>query len=118
MINVITSSRYKINRKAIKKLAAEILQNNSFDLNSDLNIIFAGKIKLREISKKYKQEDVALPVLTFVYNEKTEDNGQYLGEVLICYPQAVLMAAQKNKTVNEIIERLVKHGIDNIIKNV
>lgn len=117
MINIISSSRYKIARKSIKDVASGFLSEHGFSEGHDINIIFAGKNKLKIIAKKYKHENLALPVLTFVYNESDEGK-KYLGEVFICYPQAVIMAAQKGKKVDEIIEKLVLHGLDNIIKNV
>jgi ssRNA-specific RNase YbeY (16S rRNA maturation enzyme) len=39
-----------------------------------------------------------------------------LGEIFICYPQAVLLAAERNKKVETVIEQLIKHGIENVIK--
>jgi ssRNA-specific RNase YbeY (16S rRNA maturation enzyme) len=116
MISVISPSRYKVNKKQIKTFASNVMLENGIVTRHAVNIVFAGKKKLKDLSQKYKHENVALPVLTFVYNEPS-DGQKYLGEVLICYPQAVLLAAQKNKTVEETIIKLVKHGLDNIIKN-
>jgi len=82
-----------------------------------LNIVFVGKKKMKTVSKKYKQENVALPVLSFSYLEesKTSKADNVLGEIFICYPQAVLLAAEKDKKVDNIILQLLKHGIDNIL---
>ncbi len=38
-----------------------------------------------------------------------------LGEVFICYPQAVLLAAERNKKVNDILKWLIEHGVDNLV---
>ena len=38
-----------------------------------------------------------------------------LGEVFICFPQAVLLAAERNKRVNDILTWLIEHGLDNLI---
>jgi len=107
MINITTSSRYKINRKKIKE---------TFNIDGVINIIFVGKNKMRLIAKKYKKENLALPVLSFNYDESTIDkNEKLLGEVFICYPQAVLLSAERNKKVDDTILNLIKHGIENII---
>jgi len=53
---------------------------------------------------------VALPVLTFYYKE------QNIGEIFICYPQMILLAAERNKTVDYILDFILKHGIENLIK--
>jgi len=69
---------------------------------------------MKTVAKRYKKEPLALPVLSFTY-DREKDN--LLGEVFVCYPQAVLLAAERNKKVEIIIESLIKHGIDNILKN-
>jgi len=116
MINFNTSSRYKINRKKIKDFAQNYLSNQGFSLDFTINIVFIGKNKMKNLCQNYKKEDVALPVLSFYYNEKQEEQ-VLLGEVFICYPQAVILAAQRNKKVDEVIIDLIKHGIDNLINH-
>ena len=116
MVTIVSSSRYKINRKQIKQFVATVLEEYRISETHTVNIIFAGKTKLKALAKTYKNENVALPVLTFFYNEKSDDE-LYLGEILICYPQGVLLAAQKNKGVDEMILSLVKHGLQNLLSN-
>jgi len=89
------------------------LQKNGVDSHYALNIIFIGRTKMKSIASKYKKEREALPVLSFAYDHE-KDN--LLGEVFICYPQAVLLAAERNKTVEVIINSLIEHGIENILK--
>lgn len=112
IISIFSSSRYKINRKLIKAKAVEVLTTLNAQPSTTLSIAFVGKNKMRSVSKTYKNEDEALPVLSFPFNEQRED-GLFLGEILICYPQAVLMAAHKNKRVDDVINFLVQHGIEN-----
>ena len=71
---------------------------------------------MHQISSQYKNEDEALPVLSFLYNEK-ETNNHLLGEVIVCYPQAVLLAAQRNKKVDDILMQLIEHGVKNLLEN-
>lgn len=115
MINVISSSRYKINRQKIKKLVNDYLLAKNVPLGYSINIVFVGKNKMRQLALNYKQENEALPVLSFPYNEKQDDD-ILIGEVFVCYPQAVLLAAQRNKKVDETITSLITHGIDNLLK--
>lgn len=120
MLNIISSSRYKIDRASIQKQVEQILSNYPITPQSVLNIVFVGKKKMNEYSKKYKGEDVALPVLSFSYlgQEKTDsvEEAEVIGEVIICYPQAVLLAAERDKKVDYIISFLVEHGVKNILK--
>lgn len=116
-INIVCPSRYKINREKIRKIVNSFLQEQNLKLfeNSAINIVFVGKNKMKDLSKKYKNEDEALPVLTFPVEEKIEDE-VLLGEIVICYPVAVLMAAQKEKSVDKIIEFLLNHALNVLFK--
>lgn len=117
MLNIVSSSRYKVNRKLVKKTAEEILTSYNIPSSAILNIVFIGKKKMKTITIKYKQENVVLPVLSFSYYDlnPTLRVENILGEIFICYPQAVLLAAEREKKVDDIILFLLKHGIENII---
>ena len=114
MVSVICPSRYKVNRKYTKQEAEEYLKKNDIANHNILNIIFVGKNKMRTVAVKYKNENEALPVLSFSYDQ---DKDGLFGEIFICYPQAVLLAAERNKKVDQIISWLVKHGIDNLVNS-
>lgn len=116
MINIVSSSRYKISKKQLKESVLKLLLQHGLSDNYEINLAFVGRNKMKEISSKYKHEDVALPVLTFLYDER-EGEGRFLGEILICYPQAVLLAAERGKKVNDVILNLVDHGIRNLTQN-
>lgn len=113
MVNVICPSRYKINRKLIKLTTDQFLKQLEIPSHYILNIIFIGRTKMKQVASKYKKDPIPLPVLSFTYNR---ENDNLLGEVFICYPQAVLLAAERNKTVDKIINNLIEHGVENIIK--
>jgi len=118
MLNIISSSRYKINRALVKRIASEVLNTYGIPENAIFNIVFIGKKKMTDIATKYKKENVALPVLSFAYNSdtSTNDGESAFGEVFICYPQAILLAAERQKKVDDIMTFLVKHGMENLLK--
>jgi ssRNA-specific RNase YbeY (16S rRNA maturation enzyme) len=103
MINIICPSRYKINKSFIKS-------HIKIPSSLTLNIIFVGKIKMKKISIEYKKDDIIHPVLSFFYPEEN------VGEIFICYPQLIYLAAQRNKSVDETILYLINHGINNLHK--
>jgi rRNA maturation RNase YbeY len=115
MINIVCSSRYKINRSLIKEKTADILRKSGYQNEPILNLVFIGKNKMREIANKYKKEDEALPVLTFAYDEETNED-DFLGEIFLCYPQIVLLAAERDKKVDRMIMMMIEHGINNLLK--
>jgi rRNA maturation RNase YbeY len=116
MINIFTSSRYKIDKKAIKDFAQDVLYRYHSTNLVAVNIVFVGKRKMKDIARTYKDEDVALPVLAFPYENDRKNTENVVGEVIICYPQAVLLAAEREKKVEEMMKQLIEHGIQNLYK--
>ena len=87
-----------------------------FSKKRHLNLIFIGKTKMKSISSTYKNEDVALPVLSFPIRDNSNPEKEFIGEVFICYPQAILLAAERNKRVDDLMTELVEHGVRNLLK--
>jgi len=115
MINIVSSSRYKINRQKIKDFLADFFEKKQINLDQSLNIVFVGKNKMKVFTEKYKNEKETLPVLSFKYNEDIGDQEVLLGEVIICFPLVILLAAERNKRVDEMINELVIHGVNNLL---
>ncbi|MFS8159249.1 MAG: rRNA maturation RNase YbeY [Candidatus Roizmanbacteria bacterium] len=121
MISVFISPRYLIDKDELIKKVTKILKSSDVDAALQLNIAFVGKRKMKQIAMTYKNEDVALPVLSFPYlsagdsqtPEFTEE--KMFGEIVLCFPQAVLLAAEKNKPLDSMILNLIEHGIRTIL---
>jgi len=94
----------------------EVFEKEQIDQNYSLNVVFVGKNKMKVFTEKYKNEKETLPVLSFKYDEDIGEKEVLLGEVIICFPLVILLAAERNKRVDEMINELVKHGIKNLIK--
>ncbi|MFA5770423.1 MAG: rRNA maturation RNase YbeY [Patescibacteria group bacterium] len=116
MINIVSSSRYKINRQKIKILVQSVFEKEQINSDLSLNVVFVGKNKMKVFTEKYKGEKETLPILSFKYNEDIGEKEVLLGEVVICFPLVILLAAERNKRVDEMINELVKHGIENLLK--
>jgi len=116
MIRIITSSRYLVNRKRIRDFVDDFFRKNNIDSSLSVTLVFVGKTKMRSIASVYKHEDVALPVLAFPYRNDVEMGEPLLGEVFLCYPQIVLLAAERNKRLNPLIDELIEHGLKNLLK--
>jgi ssRNA-specific RNase YbeY (16S rRNA maturation enzyme) len=116
MINVITSSRYKIHKKKLKTYTESLMHQYGIAEDKVVNIVFIGRRKMRTIANEYKHEDVALPVLAFPYKGEQLGEEALFGEIILCYPQVVLLAAEREKTLDTMIEQLVDHGFKNLLK--
>lgn len=117
MITVFSDSRYKIQTKKVKKSTETYLNERGVGNTYNISIVFIGKRKMKLIASKYKHENVALPILSFLYDNTsiptTEETVEpQTIELFICYPQAVLLAAEKEKSVYGLIEELIHHGIE------
>lgn len=113
-VNIVSSSRYKINRKQIKNEVTEWCRQYGLADQYTINIVFIGRTKMKKIASQYKKEDVALPVLAFPYLKEKINNEKLLGEIFICYPQTILLAAERNRKVDETILKLIEHGLENL----
>lgn len=114
MINIYSSSRYKINKSGIKKYTQTLLEKYEGQRPGTLNIAFVGKRKMKEVANEYKDENVALPILSFSYLHERKNGDDLIGELIICYPQAVLLAAERDKKVDDMMYQLIEHGLQNI----
>ena len=47
MINIVSSSRYRINRKKIKVFVENVFINEQISSNYSLNVVFVGKNKMK-----------------------------------------------------------------------
>ena len=116
MINVTAPSRYRISKKNIRQLGAFLYGKYSLPADAILNIVFVGKRKMISIASAYKKENVALPVLSFKYAESSPEKEDLLGEIFICYPQVILLAAERGKKVDDTLANLIEHGLQNLLK--
>lgn len=119
MVNLINKGRYKVNKKTILTKLDSILSEQKIGDEYDFTIILVGRRKMKYITEKYKKENETLPVLSFSYPEKIDDSLKdesiTRGEIFICYPLAVLLAAEKDTTVDKMLLELSVHGLRNIL---
>lgn len=70
-VNVLiyVESRYKVNRKRVKKAVAEILTANSVTSPVEVSLAVVGDRKMKSLNKKYRNLDKTTNVLSFPLNE-------------------------------------------------
>lgn len=118
MIHIVAPSRYKVYRKQIAAYAQSVQSAHGIDPRAIINIVFVGKRKMMELARTYKQENVALPVLSFAYLDSFDVSEEpVFGEIIMCYPQVVLLAAEREKTIERVIEDLTDHAFQNLMKD-
>lgn len=118
MVMIFSDSRYKIDRGAIQNQSKLVFKKAGFSDMDILNIIFVGSRKMRQIALDYKKEKTVHPILSFAYPDDAQkamvEKEKVVGEIFICYPQAVLLAAEREKRVDVVIHQLIEHGVKTI----
>lgn len=118
MIQIISPNRYLIEKKSLKEDILHYLEKTQ-EAESHINIVFVGRRKMKSIAKTYAKDDIIHPVLSFNYakdNIGPSGDKSLLGEIIICYPQAVLLAAERGRDVDSTIKDLTLHGLNNLLK--
>ncbi len=120
MIRIISPSRYIVDKQSLKSEVTGHLTKKMIQDRPNINIIFVGMRAMKTISKDFAKSDVVHPVLSFDYSKDrigpSGEEESLLGEVVICYPQAILLATERDRSVNSTISELVIHGVDNLLK--
>lgn len=113
---IYVESRYKVNRKRMKKAVDETLSENSVTSPVEVSVAVVGDRKMKALNKKYRNLDKTTNVLSFPINEgeKTviaDSNISRLGDIVISYPQVIRESARDEMLVDDKIDQLLKHSM-------
>lgn len=114
-VPIFVESRYKINRKRIKKAVVDLLSKQEVTGEIEVSVAIVGDRKMRELSKKYKNEDKTRSILSFSQTEgdliESPRNVLRLGDIVLSFPQVINDAAREEKLVDDKVDELVEHGL-------
>lgn len=140
MIEVVllVGSRYPVNRKKIRQFVKDFLLKRSiFDATIGISIV--GERKIKELNEKYLKHEGVTDVLSFPQYEKgstvdyestldptpaINEHGAFvlppsptrnLGDVVVCFPEAVHQAMKRGKMVDDHICSLIEHGLSHLL---
>jgi len=107
-------SRYKIDRVFVKNYLLKAWKARNLP-EGTLGISFVGARKGRALAREYLKDDTEHPVLTFPYVAKTrrfpQETEDLVGEIVVCYPQVSLYAAEQDKEINLVISHFIDHAL-------
>jgi probable rRNA maturation factor len=66
---------------------------------------------IKELNKKYRNIDKTTDVLSFKLDEKVDEEGSYLGDVVVNRDQAERQAGEYGNSCEEEIAELTAHGV-------
>lgn len=114
-IPIFVESRYRVNRKRIKKAILKVLTEHEIKGAVEVSVAIVGDRKMRALSKKYKGEDKTRNILSFSLSEGEStylDNSVLrLGDIVISYPQVIKEASEEEKLVDDKVDELTEHGM-------
>jgi len=112
---IVSESRYPIKRKRIKQLILKYLANEGID-EAEISVAVVGSRKIKKLNNDFRKLNEETTVLTFGLEEgRYQDSVLPLGDIVISYPQAREIAQDDNSTMDEAIDKLVIHGMNNLM---
>ena len=117
-----SESRFPINRKRIKVRVINLLKGQGLNPETEISLAFIGRRKIRKLNRQFRHLDEVGAVLSFSQLEGQEkfigSPGEklILGDIVICYPEAQRLANQEEMLVDDEIDRLIEHGLGNLLK--
>ena len=77
----------------------------------ELSIVLTGEEKIHNLNREFRDVDRVTDVLSFPGGDTDPDTGNlYLGDVVICFPQAARQAKEYNHKLEDELVLLVVHG--------
>ena len=128
MVNVLiaTDSRYPVNRKIIRKAVFEtFIKHKIEESNAEVSVAVVGQRKMKYLCDKYIGDNKDHEILTFALEEidsnidrgfvKQPDGVLRLGDIILCWPLLLEIAASDDVLVDEKVYDLVSHGVEHLL---
>jgi probable rRNA maturation factor len=121
-VSVLIDKEFKKLLSAIwlKKVAWQVLVAENARPMVEMGLVITGQEKIRELNKKYLEEDKPTDVLSFPMIEpdvgencfvNPPDKRLRIGEVIISYPQAKEQAKEHHHRMKKEVAILIIHGV-------
>lgn len=116
LVLIASESRYPINRRKIKETVVSCFDRLGIQ-DAEVSVAVVGSRKIRDLNKKWRNLDETTTVLTFALEEPRGGDGILrIGDVVISYPEARLIAQEDNLSMDQAIEKLLIHGLNNLLE--
>lgn len=108
-------SRYPIHRRKISQTVEDFIKEAKLN-EVEVSITVVGSRKARDLNFRWCGKPEPTTVLTFAFDEPRGLDGILrLGDIVICYPLALVIAQEDDLLVDQAIDKLVVHGLNNLI---
>jgi probable rRNA maturation factor len=99
---------FRLKKRALLRIVREIAAE--LPIRGALTIRIAADGEVRELNRKYRQQDRVTDVLSFSLGEELP-GGYYAGDILICLSQAEKQAIANHHSLQKELLLLMIHGL-------
>ena len=93
----------------VKRFALALLRGEEAR-DGTVTIVLTDDDEIHQLNRRYRHKDRPTDVLAFPHGD-TDDDGWYLGDVIISLPRAVAQAPRYHNTPEAELARLLAHGL-------
>ena len=120
--NLFIGSRYPVDRKKIRARVSEVLIRMGVE-DAQVDVSVVGERKIKELNESQLKHEGVTDVLSFPQHEKKELNDfplpagmpPHLGDIVVCFPEAVRAAKRYGKMVDDQICFYIEHGLMHLL---
>jgi probable rRNA maturation factor len=116
--NLFVGSRFPIDRKKLRNCVVRVLAEHHVD-HAQVDVSVVGARKIKELNESELKHEGRTDVLSFPQHEKNQLEDvplpdsipPHLGDVVICFPEAVRNAKKYGKRVDDQLCFYLEHGL-------
>jgi probable rRNA maturation factor len=106
----------QVDTARLERAVSTTLESEGFASQPSLSIVIVGDEEMTRLHEAYRHEEGTTDVLSFPYDSETPDPDNemagYLGDIILCYPQAARQAADEGgHTTQDELDLLTVHGV-------
>lgn len=119
-----TDTRYPVNRKIIRKAVVDVFAKNKINSDAEVSVAVVGERKMKVLTGKYLSDGKNHEILTFALEDASEVRGGFvnppdevlrLGDVVLCWPEVLQLAAKEDILVDDEVYFLTAHGVEHLL---
>jgi len=121
-VSVSKQSNYPVTVTPIKKKLVNFFIKNGIVSDAEVSVAIVGEKKMMEIGRKYLKDGKLHNVLSFTQSPESgagftlpPDGIIHLGDIIICFPEALREAKNDDVLIDEKVYALIEHGANHLL---
>ncbi|KKU45860.1 MAG: putative rRNA maturation factor [Microgenomates group bacterium GW2011_GWC2_46_7] len=122
-INILADAKFPFDRRALRQHLTKVLAKYKLTDSVEVDVQVVGARKMASLHKIYMQLPGPTDVLSFPLNDPSDDRPFIsspdgvlrLGDIVVCYSEAVTQALEKQCKVDSQIQDLAEHGLMHLL---